>query len=173
VKILVWRVSQNRPFAAAGVLALMALGLSDCERSRTKTPNAPDNAAYESTVLNSPEYHAVVLARLATDLAPALHRQADWEKVLTATKALVGKYPSSGFAYARLGDVYEAIGSPDEALEAYREAVKLHPDLIITIRPVAHPPVCLASLRSERVRYCAQDSAPVRSAALDAGTLAW
>ena len=64
-------VSQNCAFAAAGVLALMGLGLIGCERSRTKTANALDNAAYELTVSNSFEYHAVVQAHLGADAAVA------------------------------------------------------------------------------------------------------
>jgi tetratricopeptide (TPR) repeat protein len=116
-EIFVSRVSQNCVFAAAGVLALIAV-----------SANALDAEADELAVLESPEYSAAEQAHFAADAAVASHKQADWGKVLNAAKTLVAKYPNSGVAHAKLGDVYEAIGSSDEAVEAYRRAVKLNPD---------------------------------------------
>jgi tetratricopeptide (TPR) repeat protein len=79
-------------------------------------------------VSKSPEFSAVEQAHLAAAAAVASHKPADWGKVLNAAKALVAKYPSSGAAHAKLAWVYEDIGSTDEAVEAYRRAVKLNPD---------------------------------------------
>jgi tetratricopeptide (TPR) repeat protein len=117
MEIFVSRVSQSCVFAAAGVLALIAVSV-----------NALDNEADEWAVIRSPEYFALDQAHLAANAAVASHKQADWGKVLNAAKALVAKYSSSGVAHAKVGDVYKAIGSPDEAVEAYRRAVKLNPD---------------------------------------------
>jgi tetratricopeptide (TPR) repeat protein len=124
MEIFVSPVSQNCAFAAAGVLALIAVSASALDNEADELAVEADELA----VLRSPEYSAVEHADWAANAAVYSHKQADWGKVLNAAKALVAKYPSSGVAHAKLGDVYKTIGSPDEAVEAYRRAVKLNPD---------------------------------------------
>src|SRR5437016_465776 len=79
--IFVSRVSQSCVFAAAGVLALIAVSV-----------NALDNEADELAVLQSPEYSVVEQAHFAANASVASHKQADWGKVLNVAKALVAKY---------------------------------------------------------------------------------
>ena len=56
------------------------------------------------------------------------HGRPDWNEVLNLAKALVRKYPQVSLSYARLADVYRAMGLSDEAIEAYKQAIKLKHD---------------------------------------------
>jgi tetratricopeptide (TPR) repeat protein len=53
-------------------------------------------------------------------------KNADWKKALQTAEAVVAKYPNSGLAQAKLGDVYKMMGFADEAVNAYQRAVKLN-----------------------------------------------
>ncbi len=107
--------------------------------------NAIGREDAESAVRDSPEYEQALRAfyeamaasnyDAAAQLAGAAgvpssvqYQRADWGKVLTATNALVAKYPDSGVAYAELGNVYEQMGFSEDAIGAYQRAVHLRPD---------------------------------------------
>jgi len=70
----------------------------------------------------------VIDAISEAESAPKLNRVADWNEVLNLAKALVSKYPQVGVSYARLGDVYRAMGLYDEAIAAYKQSIKLKHD---------------------------------------------
>jgi S1-C subfamily serine protease len=70
----------------------------------------------------------VLVALSNAESAAKLHRVVDWNEVLNLAKALVRKYPQVSVSYARLGDVYRAMGLSDEAIEAYKQAIKLKHD---------------------------------------------
>ena len=70
----------------------------------------------------------VMLALTKAKSAAQLHRVADWNEVLNLAKALVRKYPQVSVSYAQLGDVYRAMGLSDEAIDAYKQAIKLRHD---------------------------------------------
>lgn len=122
-------------FAVPAEVAL-AMMQTEAKKDSTQRRLIPlkELADADATAKSSIEHEAreagwpVMFALEQAKSAAKFHRIVDWDKVLNLAKALVNKYPQVGPPYACLGDVYRAMGLSDEAIEAYKQAVKLEPE---------------------------------------------
>ena len=76
----------------------------------------------EFTVLDSAEYKAVMAARQAQN----------WTDMLSAAQALVRRFPDNDFSHSCLGQAYQGLTFFDEAVAAYKRAIKIDPNNEVT-----------------------------------------
>lgn len=64
--------------------------------------------------------------------AIALEAKKDWESLLAHARAWTTANPRSTDAWFNLGFAYRNTGQPDQAIKAYREALRINPEIAVT-----------------------------------------
>ena len=92
--------------------------LAKGQSTATPKPLGQSAGDTEDAIFSDPDWRAAVAAQAAGDLVDLLKR----------SQALVRRYPDNATVWGLLGMCYWEVGRTDDAIAAYRQAIKLKPD---------------------------------------------